>query len=63
MLAIKNPAIEMFESIAEDRRLEELKSILIVSYETAVGRGLEPSAALAAVLEWAAVECARLNER
>jgi hypothetical protein len=62
MLAAKNPAIAMFESIAEDRRIEELKNILIVSYETAVDRGLEPSAALAAILEWAAQECARLSD-
>jgi hypothetical protein len=47
---------------AEDRRVDDLRSILIVSFETAVERGMEPAAALAVILEWAAAECARLRE-
>lgn len=47
---------------AEDRRVEDLKSIFIVSFETAVERGMEPTAVLAVIIEWAAEECARLCE-
>ncbi len=62
MLVEQIPTAAMFERIAEEKRVEDLKGILIISYETAVSRGLQPLAALAAIIEWAAQECARLGE-
>ncbi len=41
---------------------DAFRSALIVCFEEAIERGLSPHAAIAAVLEWAADECARLNE-
>ncbi len=40
---------------------EELKARVIVAYEQALRDGLPPSSALAAMLEWAAEECARVH--
>jgi hypothetical protein len=59
----REPTATIFDLIAEDRRVEALKGDLIVSYETAVGLGLQPAIALAAILEWAAQECARVSEK
>ena len=41
---------------------DEFRSALILSFEEAVARGLSPQNAIAVVLNWAADECARLNE-
>ncbi len=49
---------------AADRELlEKLQSSLISSYEMALESGLSPGGALAAILDWAAVECGRINNR
>ncbi len=49
-------------SEALSRESDLLKSALIVCFEEAVERGLPPHVAIATILEWAAGECARLNE-
>ncbi len=47
--------------VSREQDAEELKGVLIVTYETAVERGLPPQDALAAILTWVAEECARLR--
>jgi hypothetical protein len=37
-----------------------LKSAVIADFEAAIERGLSPQSAIAAILDWAAEECARL---
>ena len=48
---------------ADRESLEKLESALISSYEVALESGLSPGGALAVVLDWAAAECGRLNNR
>jgi len=62
MLAGEIPSATIFAGAAAERHIEDLRAILIVSFETAVERGIEPSVALGAILEWAGQECARLSK-
>ncbi len=48
---------------ANREALEKLESCLISSYEMALESGLSPGGALAVILDWAGVECGRLNNR
>lgn len=45
----------------EEDRSEELVSALIVHFEEAIERGLPPARGIAAIIQWAAQECARLE--
>ncbi len=45
----------------EEKTLQQLVGRVIQEYERAVDRGLDPSRALAGVLEWAACECQRIR--
>lgn len=45
----------------EEKTLQNLIGRVIQEYERAVDRGLDPSRALAGVLEWAACECQRIR--
>ncbi len=47
---------------SEDEFCEELKSALIVSFEKAIDRGVQPARAIATILEWTSEEMARLQE-
>jgi hypothetical protein len=48
--------------LEEEDCSEELISGLIENFEEAIERGLPPSRAIAAIIEWAAQECARLEK-
>ncbi len=48
-----------FADASREHEAEELKGALILSYEAAIERGLAPQNAIAAILVWAAEECAR----
>jgi hypothetical protein len=49
--------------VSHEQSTDELKGALIVSYEAAIERGIPPHEAIAAVLVWAAEECARLRDK
>ncbi len=61
MLALDIPLSKSFTDRSLEKCAEDLKSLLIVSFETAIDEGLPPREALAIVLGWAADECARLK--
>ncbi len=61
MLVQDLPSTTLFVSVSEESLLEDLRSAVIASFETALDLGLSPSDAIATVLEWAAQECARLR--
>ena len=50
-----------FARPSNGKSTEELKKVLIASFETAVDRGLPPQMAIATVLEWVSEECSRLQ--
>ena len=63
MFAVKHAETpkECLIEAADRELLEKLESSLIASYEMALESGLSPGDALAIILDWAAVECGRLN--
>lgn len=56
---LADPSVDEFS----DDAIDELHSALIVGYEHALQKGLEPSSALASIIRWVADETARLNAR
>jgi hypothetical protein len=62
MLIEKIALDEIQAPASEEEGVEALKSALIVGYEAAIDRGLPPSQAIAAILEWVAQECSRLGD-
>ncbi len=66
MLAQEIAFQTVFVDLSDEKRVEELKGIeelrsaLIASFEAAIDRGVPPSLAMAAVVEFAASEIARL---
>ncbi len=59
MLALEIPSVKPLTDPSIERSAEDLKSLLIVGFETAIDEGLPPQRALSIVLEWVAGECAR----
>lgn len=50
-----------FTDLSLEKSADDLKSSMIMSFETAIDQGLAPPKALAVVLEWAAEESGRLG--
>ena len=61
MLALEISSFKTFTGLPLERNAEDLKTLLIVGFETAIDAGLPPQEALSIVLEWAAGEFARLS--
>ena len=61
MLALDIPVTKSFADLSREKSAEDLKSVVIASFEKAIDQGLPPYNALAVVLEWAAEESARLR--
>ena len=61
MLALKTPAVQRSTDPALAKSADDLKSLLIVGFETAIDEGLSPQRALSIVLEWVADECERVT--
>jgi hypothetical protein len=62
MFALEIPFTKSFaDAQSLEKCADDLKALLIVSFETAIDQGLPPHKALAVILEWTAEECTRLN--
>ena len=61
MLALQVSAAQAPLPLALERSADDLKSLLIVAFETAIEEGLPPQKALSIVLDWVADECARVT--
>ena len=62
MLALQTPSLKPFTDLSLEKSADDLKSLLIIGFETAIDQGLPPQKAVSVILEWAADECARLSE-
>ena len=62
MLTLEIPSTKTFRDLPLEQSAEDLKSLLIIGFETAIDQGLPPQRALGIVLEWVADECARISD-